>query len=101
MLTTDVLVHTWDLARSIGVDVELEAELEAALSGARQNNAGLRSLGMFSAPVDVPAEATVQSRLLAFLGRDPKWRGNRGSQSRVDVANGSFTKWCIPFGTRI
>jgi len=77
MLTTDVLVHTWDLARAIGVDVVLDAELcETAFSGARKNDAGLRSSGMFAAPVDVPAYADHQSRLIAFLGRDPHWQGS-------------------------
>jgi len=76
MLTTDVLVHTWDLARAIGVDVVLDAELcETAFSGARKNDAGLRSSGMFAAPVDVPANGNIQSRLIAFLGRDPHWQG--------------------------
>jgi uncharacterized protein (TIGR03086 family) len=77
ILTTDVLVHTWDLARAIDVDVSLDTELcETALSGARMNDAGLRSSGLFAAAVDSPADADLQSRLLAFLGRDPLWQGD-------------------------
>ena len=75
MLTTDVLVHTWDLARAVGVAVALDPELcETALSSALKNEAGLRSSGMFGPPVDVSADADTQSRLLAFLGRDPQWQ---------------------------
>jgi uncharacterized protein (TIGR03086 family) len=75
MLTTDVLVHTWDLARAVGVAVALDPELcESALSSAQKNEAGLRSSGMFGPPVDVSVDADIQSRLLAFLGRDPQWQ---------------------------
>jgi uncharacterized protein (TIGR03086 family) len=74
MLTTDVLVHTWDLARAVGVAVALDPDLCAmALSSARKNEAKLRSAGMFGPPVDVSADGNIQSRLLAFLGRDPQW----------------------------
>ncbi len=77
MLTTDVLVHTWDLAMAIGVEVVLDADLcETALVGARKNDAELRSSGMFAAPVEVPANGNIQSRLIAFLGRDPHWQGS-------------------------
>ena len=75
MLTTDVLVHTWDLARAVGVAVALDPELcETALSSALKNEAGLRSSGMFGPPIDVSADTHTQSRLLAFLGRDPQWQ---------------------------
>jgi uncharacterized protein (TIGR03086 family) len=75
MLTTDVLVHTWDLGRAAGVVVALDPELcELALSSARTNEARLRSAGMFGPPVEVSADEDTQSRLLAFLGRDPQWQ---------------------------
>jgi uncharacterized protein (TIGR03086 family) len=73
-LTTDVLVHTWDLAKAVGVDAALSPELcERALAGARSHEDQLRSAGMFGTPIDVHADADVQSRLVAFLGRDPHW----------------------------
>ena len=75
-LTTEVLVHTWDLARAIGVDVVLDRHLcERALSGARMHEAAFRSRSMFEAPVDVHVDEDIQSRLLGFLGRDPRWQG--------------------------
>ncbi len=52
MLTTDVLVHTWDLARAVGIDVSINSELcEWALTGAERNEAALRQSGMFADPV--------------------------------------------------
>lgn len=76
MLTTEVLLHTWDLARSVGVDPRLDAGLcadcyEMALSNERQ----LRSSGMFGPPVPVPGDADPATRLVALLGRDPQWTG--------------------------
>ena len=74
-LTTEVLVHTWDLAKAIDLDVDLDQDLcEAALSGAQTNEAALRSSGMFAGPVGLPADADAQSRLVALLGRDPLWQ---------------------------
>jgi uncharacterized protein (TIGR03086 family) len=74
ILTTDVLVHTWDVARAVGMAVSLDPELcELALSSARKNEATFRSAGMFGPPLDVSADADTQSQLLALLGRDPRW----------------------------
>ena len=76
-LTTDVLIHTWDLARAVGLDVVLDEDLcEVALAGAQAKEAALRESGMFAASVTVPVAADVQSRLLGFLGRDPDWQGS-------------------------
>ena len=74
-LTTDVLVHTWDLAKAIGVDAALDMELcERALRLAHTNEVALRSSGSFDAQVDVRTDADLQSQLVAFLGRDPHWK---------------------------
>jgi uncharacterized protein (TIGR03086 family) len=73
-LTTDVLVHTWDLARAIGDDVALDGELcRDAYERALPNDERLRSSGMFGPRVPVAADADAQTLLLAFLGRDPGW----------------------------
>lgn len=74
-LTNDVLVHTWDLGKAIGIEPVLDEELcERALSGALANEATLRSTGMYARAIDVPASADTQSRLLGYLGRDPGWK---------------------------
>ncbi len=73
-LTTDVLIHTWDLSRAVGVEVPLDAELcalayESGLAGAAQRQAS----GMFGPPVPVPDDAGVTARMLGVYGRDPAW----------------------------
>lgn len=74
MLTTDVLVHTWDLSRAVGLEVALDPSLcGAALDGARRSEDRLRSSGMFGPPLTVPEGSHVQTALIAFLGRDPSW----------------------------
>ena len=74
VLTTDVLVHTWDLARAIGVDVTLDPRLcEIGLERAVANLGKLESSGMFASPVSVAADAPVAERLLGVFGRDPQW----------------------------
>jgi uncharacterized protein (TIGR03086 family) len=74
VLTTDVLVHTWDLARAIGDQIDLDPELcEIGYSRARANLDRLAASDMFASPVAVVEDAEAQDRLLAVLGRDPAW----------------------------
>ena len=74
ILTTDVLVHTWDLARAVGVDPQLDAGLcEIAYQVVRPNEKQLRDSGMFGPPNPVPDGADAETKLVAFLGRDPSW----------------------------
>ena len=73
-LTTEVLVHTWDLAKAIGVIVELDAELcEHAYQTAQRNVDRLRASGMFTTPIPVGDDVDNATKLVAFLGRDPAW----------------------------
>jgi uncharacterized protein (TIGR03086 family) len=76
VLTTDVLTHTWDLAKAIGLEPNLDPEL-SELTYARLEKAGprLRDSNMYSPPVAVPAEASTVDRLVALTGRDPAWQG--------------------------
>lgn len=74
MLTTDVLVHTWDLARATDVFATLDPELCQDSLAAVQHAAGLAASGMYAAPIDVSSDASVEDRLVAYLGRDPTWR---------------------------
>lgn len=69
----DLLIHSWDLARSIGADETLPAEaVQATLMGLqRLPDAMLRSPGMFGAAKDVPEDADDQTKLLLFAGRQP------------------------------
>lgn len=74
-LTRDVLVHTWDLARAAGADDSLDPEwCERFCVGLPTDSQTLGSGAMFKASLVVPAESDAQTRLLAGLGRDPRWR---------------------------
>jgi uncharacterized protein (TIGR03086 family) len=71
-LTAEVLVHTWDLARAVGVDPALDVGLcEITYEAARQNPP--RDSGMFGAPVPVLDDADAGTKLVALLGRNPSW----------------------------
>lgn len=73
VVTTDVLVHTWDLATAVGSDVELDPELvKRAHEAAIPADAAIRSSGMFGPRVDIADDADPQSKMLAFFGRDPR-----------------------------
>lgn len=73
--TSDVFMHTWDLARSSGQDDRLDPDTCAAmLAGMEPMDDLLRASGQYGPRVDVPAGADVQDRLIAFIGRDPRWR---------------------------
>jgi uncharacterized protein (TIGR03086 family) len=71
-------VHSWDLARATGLHAEFPAEAcKAALvwarSALRPQFRGDEASGMaFGPEVQVPDDATVEDRLAAFFGRQPR-----------------------------
>lgn len=73
----DEVVHAWDLATSIGVPVDFDAEvLRAALAIARQvpNDPASRGEGAAFGPgCDPGPDRPVLDRVVALLGRDPDW----------------------------
>lgn len=72
--TSDVFMHTWDLARATCQDDRLDpAECEALLAGMEAMDDMLRASGQFGPKVAVAADADPTSRLIAFIGRDPNW----------------------------
>jgi uncharacterized protein (TIGR03086 family) len=70
-LISDLTVHSWDLARAIDGDTELDGELVTAslLIGEAIPEDGVP--GLYDPPLDVSASATPQQRLLARFGRRP------------------------------
>jgi len=73
--TSDVFMHTWDLARATGQDERLDPEFCAEmLAGMEPLAEMLYASGQYGPPVPVPDDADVQSRLLGFIGRDPGWQ---------------------------
>ncbi len=70
--TSDVFLHTWDLARATGLDETLDPdEVHALLVGMEPMDDLLRSSGHYGPRVEVPADADEQTKLLAFIGRRP------------------------------
>jgi uncharacterized protein (TIGR03086 family) len=73
MLTQDVFIHTWDLARTVGAGDRLDERLCLVYLERLPADDRLVRSGMFGAPIEVPSSADLQSQLLARLGRDPSW----------------------------
>ena len=70
LVTTDTLVHTWDLARAVGGDESLDPALvEGAHSGLKPMDAMIRQPGIFDAKIEPSAGADAQTEFLCFLGR--------------------------------
>ncbi len=70
--TSDVFLHRWDLARATGQDETLDPDKCAAmLEGMLPMDEVLRQSGQYGPRVEVPADADVQTKLLAFIGRTP------------------------------
>jgi uncharacterized protein (TIGR03086 family) len=82
-LTTDVVVHTWDLARAVGTPVPLDPDVwERAWHQATRRPEAHRESGLVGPPVDVASDASVADRLVALLGRDPSWQPPPGHDTR-------------------
>lgn len=70
--TGDVFLHRWDLARATGQDEELDPNKCAEmLEGMEFMEVAIRQSGQYGPRVDVPDDADIQTRLLAFAGRSP------------------------------
>ncbi|GAB4004914.1 maleylpyruvate isomerase family mycothiol-dependent enzyme [Nocardioides ultimimeridianus] len=73
--TNDVWMHSWDLAKALGHDFDLDEDrCAAALTAMEPMDAALRQGDQFGARVEVPADASAQDRFLGFIGRDPHWQ---------------------------
>jgi uncharacterized protein (TIGR03086 family) len=72
--TTDVFMHTWDLARATGQDDRLDTDYCAQLvDGMEPYEDVIRSSGQYGPRVPTPPGSDAQTRLLGFIGRDPFW----------------------------
>ena len=70
LVTTDTLVHTWDLARAVGADDSLDEELcRRAYERALPADTALRASGLFGPKVHYAEEDPIQVKLLRFYGR--------------------------------
>ena len=72
--TSDVFMHTWDLARATGQDDRLDPEFCAGLlAGMEQMEEAMRTSGHYGPAFPVAADDGPQRRMLGFIGRDPDW----------------------------
>lgn len=70
--TTDVFLHTWDLARATGGDERLDPdEVHRLYEGMLPLDEMLRTSGHYGPRTEVPDDADEQTKLLAFIGRTP------------------------------
>lgn len=69
-LTIDLTVHAWDLARGIGADDRLDAELVRRVhAGSEKDAESLSHSGLFDPPLHIPGHADLQARMLGLFGR--------------------------------
>lgn len=69
-LTGDIFIHSWDLARGIGADDELDEKLTKLFyKQIKPQEELIRSSGLFGPKVEVPPGADMQTKLLALAGR--------------------------------
>jgi uncharacterized protein (TIGR03086 family) len=75
LMIADTVVHGTDLARATGQDVSVDPELAEAVYGMTSEmmepNGSFPRGTAFAPPVEVPADAPVQDKMLAYLGRRP------------------------------
>jgi uncharacterized protein (TIGR03086 family) len=69
---SDLLLHTWDLAKATGQDTTMPDGLADAAYGLIHGKfTEEQRKGLFKPEVQVGADASPQQRLLAYTGRDP------------------------------
>ncbi|MFC4006379.1 TIGR03086 family metal-binding protein [Nonomuraea purpurea] len=74
MFLVDVVVHAWDLSKSVGRPFEVDDETVAAILAFAEESAPMRKgSAAFGDPVEVPADAPAFDRAVGLLGRDPAW----------------------------
>ncbi|RKT83613.1 TIGR03086 family protein [Saccharopolyspora antimicrobica] len=74
MVTIELVVHSWDLAKATGQSPRLdEALLDFTFGEAAKMVEQGRALGAFGAEVAVPDTAPLLDRLVALTGRNPDW----------------------------
>jgi uncharacterized protein (TIGR03086 family) len=70
--TPDVLIHTWDLAKAAGIEVQLDAGLvRETYDALLPIDEMIRMPNVFGPKVEPPAGADPQTILMCFVGRQP------------------------------
>lgn len=73
IMTNDLLLHTWDLARAVGADETLPAEsVSACYTGLKMMpDEMMRAEGRFAPAIEAPEGADEQTQFLCHSGRQP------------------------------
>ncbi len=72
--TSDIFMHTWDLAKAADVEPGLDPDFAGALlAGMQPIDEMLRASGQYGPKVPVASDAPVVDQLMAFVGRNPGW----------------------------
>jgi uncharacterized protein (TIGR03086 family) len=73
-LFSDLVIHGWDLAKGIGADDTLDpAWVELLFAEFKPRERELKSFGLYGDTVTPPADADLQTQLLAVVGRSRTW----------------------------
>ena len=69
--TIDALAHSWDISTALGRSIEFAPEAIPAISAVVEAACtdATRSMGLFGAATEPPADATDTERLMAAAGR--------------------------------
>ena len=74
-VATDLLVHAWDLAVSIGMPFAVAPDVSLTVyKHALSSDQALSPDDADAVPLDVAEDAAPQTKLLALYGRSPDWR---------------------------
>lgn len=75
-LAGELLIHSWDLGEAIGMPVRFNQEVAEAVMETTvvPNSIAIPNHNLFAEPIDPPANADLQARLLALFGRSHAWR---------------------------
>jgi len=72
--TSDIFMHTWDLAKAGGIEPALDPDFAGMLlAGMQPIDEMLRASGQYGPKMPVSTDAPVPDQLMAFVGRDPDW----------------------------
>jgi len=74
-VAADLTVHSWDIARALGVDDTLDPELIALANdtfGPMVEEG--RKYGIFGPPPELAPDADEQTKMLALFGRSTEWK---------------------------
>ena len=73
-VVSDVIIHSWDLARAVGADDQLDPALVAfVVEFLSPQIEAWRGAGAFGPASEVGPDASAQDRFLAQTGRSPAW----------------------------